>query len=266
MKKRHIVTLVTAVLLSACSRPPSEAEVASAKATVTTALTVSQRVSTVLKTLGILPDYTCGEPRRVFVGKVAAQLPVTYACVQTQHDAAHATQDGLALDFDKTGCTIDGLSLAGQAAVTYEGGESRLSVTTDITALKVDGHALGATAGYATCGDEQTAWVKANGEISPEVTYSVQVSLAARKGLPIIGSDSYVINGPATVTRAAGAETVTFTNLTYEGGALLPSEGTLEVATSNGDKIRAEFSSDFFFGKAKITVNELEPVTVPLAP
>lgn len=263
----YLVTSLSVVtfLTCACGGPPSEAEIASAKSTVTQALIVSERVAPTLRVLGILPDYSCGEPRRTFAGKVAEKLPVTHPCLTAQHSAISEVQDELVINFDQAGCSIDGLELSGSAKVAFEGGEARLRVSADLTNTSVDGQKLNATVGYGTCGDEQSGWVKAAGDLSTGTAYDLDLSLAARDGLPIIGGTTYIVNGPVHVTHAEGKESVTLTGLTYESGEYLPKAGSIEISTSKGGKVRAEFSETLWLGKAKITVDDHAPVTVPLA-
>lgn len=243
---------------------PSDELVEQAKAVVTLAVDLGGRARTALELLGILPTYDCGQPRRSFVGEVAAGFEAEFACATVATEQLDAARDAIRLTFSPDGCQVNGTSLSGLAVFAYNGGEDRLDLEADLSALQVAGDPLEMRAGYGTCGDQQSVWAAGQGELGAEHAFSALLSVGLREGIPIFGSSTLVLSGAAELTGPAGTDEVDFDELVYEPGSLLPEEGRLTIQTASGHTLIARFSSGLLLDQVEITIDDHDPVTVPL--
>jgi hypothetical protein len=257
-----------ALLATACGgEPPTQAEVEEARGRVEQALEGVERGRNALQVLGLLPDYTCGESQRGFVGRAVEGLRAEAACVSAEALAASETLDVLTLHFAEGGCVLQGLRLEGALLFSFSEGAGRFEVRGDLGRVKVNGRALDARVSYGTCGDETTYDVEVRGEM-PDASgnrYSVDASVAQRGGLPLIGGTRLVLDGSGDVTGPQGTDRTSFEELDYEVGSLLPRAGSLEVQTQDGHRVRATFRTTLWrLGEAELEVDGRESVTVPI--
>ncbi|MCE9669631.1 hypothetical protein LY474_17690 [Myxococcus stipitatus] len=266
---RAILCLSLLVLASACGGdgPPPTELVDAAKAHVERATAVTHLTRGALEALGLLPVYTCGEPRRAFLSTAASGVRVEHACVTTSVEPVDAVTDAVVLTFQGPGCELHGLRFAGRAVFAYRGGEDLMEVEADLRGLTVDGQALPATVGYGTCGDETRVWTKLEGDLPGHAGYTVRVDarLASRSGVPLLGGSTLILDGTGALTGPEGGSSLTFTALHYEPGEFLPKQGTAVLETADGHRVEAGFQPTLWrLGKVEVTVDAYEPVTVPI--
>ncbi|MBW2699270.1 MAG: hypothetical protein JRF33_00495 [Deltaproteobacteria bacterium] len=269
MKNAALVALTLAMfsLLPSCGETlnlPSQEDIDWAGDMVGLAADVAEQGKTALEMLGLLPTYECEEPRGTFVGDIIADFEIEHACATISTQAQGEEADLVTITFPAGGCEIHDTTLAGTITFMYSGGTDRMDLEADFSQLQIDGILLGSSAGYGTCGDESHYWARGAGEIpGTEQAYSMDLTVGLRAGIPIIGGSTILLDGSAQLLSEAGDDSITFENLEYEGG-LLPKEGTLIIQTASGHTIRAEFSSSFLFGEAKITIDDYNSVSVPI--
>jgi hypothetical protein len=268
MMRRTICLAVLPVLATACGgSPPTQEELDDARDKVGVAMAAASQARAALEMLGILPVYTCGEPRRSFVGKAAESVQAQVGCVTVSTEAVDAATDAVVLSFPEGSCEVFKHTVSGQTAFKYSGGEDRMEVKADLRQLRVDGYGLQAEVGYGTCGDESRYYTLAEGPLprNPEYTYKVDGRVGKRDGLPVIGGTSLVFDGPGELTGPVGTNRLTFTELEYEIGEYAPKEGEVLVETAEGRTLKASFKSTLWrLGKMELTVDDREPVTVPI--
>jgi hypothetical protein len=267
MMRRAPPLVLLTVLATACGDAPTQEEIDEARAQVALALGAAAQARAALELLGILPVYTCGEPRRSFVGNAVESVQAQVGCVTAGTESVDATTDAVVLAFPEAGCEVRKHTVSGQTAFKYSGGEDRMDVKADLRQLRVDGDSLQAEVGYGTCGDEQRFYALAEGTLprKPEYTYRVDGRLGVREGLPIIGGTSLVLHGPGELTGPEGTNQLTFTELLYELGEYAPKEGEVLLETSDGRMVRATFSQTLWrLGKMELVIDDRDPVTVPI--
>lgn len=265
---RISVPLALVLLTTACGRElPTQEELDDAKSRVDLAVHAAHQARVALEVLGILPVYTCGEPRRTFVGHATEGAQTKVACVTATAEAVDDSSDAVVLRFPESGCTVNGHTVSGQTAFLYQGGEERMDVFADLRDLTVDDHALQAKVGYGTCGDEKRFWTEASGALPERAgsSYSVDGRVGLRDGLPIIGGTTLVFDGPAEVSGALGTDRITFTELQYEVGEFLPKKGQALIETAQGRRVKVDFSEVLWrLGKVEVEIDDKAPVTVPI--
>lgn len=244
---------------------PSQADIDWATDMAGAAVEVAGVAESALQALGILPVYECEEPRATFVSDIADGFIVEHACASAQITAQGEEADALTLSF-ASGCSVDELELSGRAVFTYAGGEDSMELTADFSQLTVDGRTLPLAVGYGTCGDETSIFASGEGAL-PEMSgwsYSLDVTVAKRAGMPVFGSTTLLFSGSASLSHPEGTDQLSFDELEYELGGLLPKSGSLTITTASGRVIRVEFSDGFFFGEVEITLDDYDAVSVPL--
>jgi hypothetical protein len=260
--------LALLVLATGCDRePPTKEEIEDARARVDLAVRAADQARMALELLGILPVYTCGEERRTFVGRAAEGAHTKVACVIATTEALGDTSDAVRLTFPENSCTVRGHNVSGYAAFVYNGGKDRMDLMADLREVKVDGTSLDAKVGYGTCSDEKRFYAEALGALParPGNTYYVNARVGLRGGLPIIGNDTLVFDGPGEVSGPLGTDRVTFTRLKYEVGEYLPQEGEALVETAKGRRVKVTFSPVLWrVGKVEVEIDDKAPVTVPI--
>jgi hypothetical protein len=265
---RRFVPLCLAVLATACGEEaPTKEEVEAARATVERAVAAAHQVRGALEVLGVLPVYTCGEPRRSFVSRVAEGVHVKHACATATVEARDAVTDAVVMTFANGGCDIHGLRFTGQVAFLYRGGEDLMEVHSDLRGLAVDGHGVEAQVGYGTCGDETRVFANVAGGVPGRADHRFHIDgrVGMRAGVPVIGGSELVLDGPGTLTGPEGTDTLTLTSLLYDVGQYLPKEGTAVLETAEGRRVEARFQEVLWrVGKVEVTIDGKEPVTVPI--
>ncbi len=265
---RRLAPLCLAVLATACgAEAPTKEEVDAARATVERAVAAAHQTRGALEVLGILPVYTCGEPRRSFVGQAAQGVHARYACATATVEAHDAQTDAVVMTFDESGCDIHGLRFTGQVAFLYRGGEDLMEVHADLRGLAVDGHTVQAQVGYGTCGDETRLFADVAGSVPGRETHSFHIDgrVGLRSGLPVIGGSELVLDGPGELTGPEGTDRLTLTSLLYDVGQYLPKQGTAVLETADGRRLEAHFQEVLWrVGKVEVTIDDKEPVTVPI--
>jgi hypothetical protein len=265
--RRAICLTALTFLATACAEDlPTEEEIDAARAKVEVGLAAANQARAALELLGILPVYTCGEPRKSFVAKAAESAHAQVGCITAGIESVDATTDAVVLAFGQ-GCEVLERTVTGQVAFKYSGGEDRMELKADLRQLRVDGHGLQAQVGYGTCGDESRYFALAEGALPNKAayTYRVDSQVGKRDGLPIIGGTSLVFNGPGEFTSPEGTHRLTFTELLYEIGEYAPKEGEALLESPDGGKVKATFSSSLWrLGKMELVVDDRDPVTVPI--
>jgi hypothetical protein len=259
--------LALVLLATACGRePPTQEEIEDARARADLAVHAAHQARIALELLGILPVYTCGEPRRTFVGRAAEGAHVKVACL-TATAEAQDDSDAVVLSFPESGCSVNGHTVTGRSAFVYRGGEERMDLFADLRELKVYGHPLQARVGYGTCSDEKRFWTEARGDLPGRAgnSYRVDGRVGLRDGLPLFGSTTLVFDGPGEVSGPLGTDRVTFTGLQYEVGEFLPKKGEALIETATGHRVKVDFSEVLWrVGKVEVEIDDKEPVTVPI--
>lgn len=225
-----------------------------------------ERGRAALDLLGLMPDYTCGEPRGTYLDGAADGLTQSYACATVTLEGAGPDADQVTISFAE-GCQVLGHQVEGTATFLYAGGTDRMDLEADFRALTVDGLTADLLAGYGTCGDETTYWTLASGAVpgSTGATFAVDAAVAKRAGAPVIGSGTLLLDGTASVARTAGTDGVLFDDLEYQSGDLLPRSGTVIIDTAGGKHIVATFTRDSpLYGKVVIAIDDGDAITVPL--
>ncbi|QSQ17808.1 hypothetical protein [Myxococcus landrumensis] len=267
---RPILALSLALLVAACggSGVPPDELVESAKARVERAAAAGHLARSALEMLGVMPVYTCGEPRRAFLDVATVDVGKRLSCVTTSIRSMDAVTDAVVFTFAERGCEIHGLKFTGRAVLQYRGGEDRMEVEASLRELQVDGQPLDVAAGYGTCGDQTSAWAQVYTAVPGQPGHGIQldVRVTQRPGLPFLGGSTLILDGQGALVIPDGrVDQLTFTTLKYEVGEFLPKEGTLTLQTVDGHFVEASFQPSLWrLGKVKLTVDDHESVTVPI--
>jgi hypothetical protein len=245
---------------------PSQQELEAAKQNARAGIDLAERARQALELLGLLPTYECGEPRATFLGRAVAGLEAEVACATVSTEALSAEEDAVRIEFAAEGCQARGVSLSGPAVFAYSGGTDRFSLEADLSALEVGGQPLSMRAGYGTCGDQKNFWAAGQGDLPglAGASFALDVTVGLRGGVPVFGGTSLLLSGSAELTTAAGTDLVELEGLEYELGDVLPGEGLMRIATAGGTHIAIRFSSGFLLGEVEITIDEHDPVSVPV--
>ncbi|MCK8502386.1 hypothetical protein [Myxococcus fulvus] len=258
---------VVVALLSGCGGEPPEELVQSAKAKVERAAAVGHLTRGALEVLGLMPVYTCGEPRRGFLDYATVDLSQRLACATTTVESLDAVTDGVVVTFSGPDCQVHGLGLSGRVFFRYRGGEDRMEVEADLRQLRVEGVVLPAEVGYGTCGDLTSVWVKAEGDLPGREGHTLRMDakVTKRPGMPLLGGSSLLLDGTGELRGPDGVDKLTLTTLQYEVGEYLPKEGRAILETADGHHVEASFKPVLWrVGKVELTVDDYSPVTVPI--
>ncbi|MCY1036731.1 hypothetical protein OV207_35170 [Corallococcus sp. BB11-1] len=265
---RRATCLALAVLATACGdNSLTQGEINDATARVERVAASAHVVRGALEVLGLMPVYSCGEPRRSFLNRAVEGLSATVSCATATVSPVDDVTDAVVVKFADGGCSVHGLRLTGQAVLEYRGGEDLMEMHADLRDMTVDGQPLQAKVGYGTCSDETRLFADVEGNVPGRAGHSFHVvsNVGKREGLPIIGGTSLVFDGPGELTGPSGTDRITFTALEYEVGNYLPKEGTALLETSEGRTLKIHFQPVLWrVGKAEITVDDKDPVTVPV--
>ncbi|RKH11037.1 hypothetical protein D7Y13_06615 [Corallococcus praedator] len=265
---RRATCLALTVLATACGdSTPTQGEINDATARVERIAASTHLVRGALEVLGLMPVYTCGEPRRSFLNHAVEGLSASVSCATATVTPVDDVTDSVLVKFAEGGCSVHGLRFTGQARLEYQGGEDLMEMHADLRGMTVDGQPLQAKVGYGTCGDEARLFADVEGDVPGRAghTFRVNSKVGKREGLPIIGGTSLIFDGPGELTGPAGTDRFTLTGLEYEVGNYLPKEGTALLETAEGRTLKIAFQPVLWrVGKAEITVDDKDPVTVPV--
>jgi hypothetical protein len=245
---------------------PSKSEVTDAKARVGLSSEALSSIHAVLIFLGIIPVYTCGEPRSNFSGKLPTSLKTNFTGATITLDATDPLADNISLAFPANGSSVQGHIITGNLMIKTSGGEDRFTLELDARNAKIDGRTLQTVAGYGTCSDSTSYWADSQGPLTgQDATFLIKALVGKKAGLPVIGSTSLLVNATGSVTRTGKTDQLTLTSIDYEVGKLLPRSGTILILTSTGHRISADFSDDTpFVGQVKVKVDSKSTVSIPL--
>lgn len=245
---------------------PSKAEVDDAKARVGLSSDALGRLHAALEFLGIIPVYTCGEPRSTFAGKLPESLKSGFAGATLTLDSGDPATDLVTVAFPPGGAGVRGFNVTGNLFIKTSGGSDRFNLEVDARDAKVDGKPVQTIAGYGTCGDSTDYWAESEGALAgTSALYALDSRVAKKAGLPLIGSTTLRIDAFGAVTQAGKSDLVTLTAVNYEVGKILPRSGTIEIVTSSGRRIAATFSDDTpLVGQVKVRVDGKNAVSIPL--
>ncbi len=218
-----------------------------------------------LEVLGLMPDYTCDEPRSTWVSDAVAELAGTLGCGNFTTSMVDANTDLISIVFPGAGCEVVGHTITGALGFTYVGGQDSMSLTVDFTQVVVDGEMIDATAGYERCGDQTTYWTMVSGDIDADRSFSIDATVTMRDGVPVLRGATLAVDGTASVTGFIGTDEVTMEALEWEVGDLLPQRGRLVIDTATEHHVEVVFDRDTpLIGEVVITIDDYDPVTVPV--
>ncbi|WP_233610072.1 MULTISPECIES: hypothetical protein [Corallococcus] len=268
MRRIACLAAFAALSTTACGdNLPTKEEIDDATARVERLAASTHQVRGAFEMLGLMPVYTCGEPRRTFLNHAVEGLSASVTCATARVQAVDDVTDSVVVSFPSGGCDVHGLRFTGRAVLEYRGGEDLMEMKADLRELAVDGQSLQAKVGYGTCADETRLFAEVEGRVPnrEDHTFHINSTVGKRDGLPIIGGTSLVFDGPGELTGPSGTDRITVTSLEYEVGNYLPKEGTAVVETANGHRLSLAFHPVLWrVGRVEVTVDDKEPVTVPV--
>lgn len=274
MEKKTLTALAMAAAFIGCTTDsvtdklpvPSQSEIDDAKARVGYSSDAAGMVYNALKLLGVIPVYTCGEPRSSFSGKLPANLSTGYAGAAVTLNASDPAEDKITVAFPAAGTTVHKQKVTGSLLITTAGGEDRFTLEVDARNALVNGKPVQALAGYGTCGDSTTYWTEAEGTLPGTTSaYALETHVGKKAGLPLIGSTTLLINAAGTLGPTASRDQVTLKNVDYKLGDILPQSGTIIIVTASGRRISASFNDDTpMVGLVTVRIDSKAPVTIPL--
>jgi hypothetical protein len=222
---------------------PSKAETDDARARVGYGSEGLSGLRVILEILGLIPVYSCGEPRAVFAGKIPDSLASRFAGSHIDLDASDPARDKFTILLPSQGMSVKGQTLTGTLLLTTSGGEDRLTLEVDATQARVNGVPIRSKAGYGECGDSSEYWGHSEGPLSGnQGTYLVDTRVSQKAGMPFFGGTTFRIDAEGSYTRGGKTDALTLTSIEYEGGKTLPNSGVMLIETSNGHRIKATFS------------------------
>jgi hypothetical protein len=268
---RPLVLLLSLAVTAACTSgpddptgPPSSSQVSDAKARLQASLAGTAEIREVLERIGLLPSYTCGEPRNTFAGDVVGSMQASYGCATATLDAGDPARDVVTVAFPPGGCDAAGARFAGSMVARISGGDDTFALELDPRALTIDGNGIAALGGYASCGDATRYWASAAGTAHGKL-YEIDVEVEKRAGVPFLSSMMFAVDGMLTLTDPSGADTVTLDGVEYEVGDLFPRAGTIVIQTASGHRISATFSSgSILTGNVRVEIDAHAAVTIPI--
>lgn len=266
---RRTACLALAVLAtSACGgNLPTKEEVEDATARVERVAASAHQVRGAFEALGLMPVYTCGEPRRAFLSHATEGLSSRISCATATVRPVDDVTDAVVVSFPAGGCDVHGLRFTGHAVLEYRGGEDLMELSADLRGLAVDGQPLQAKVGYGTCSDETRLFAEVEGDVPGREghTFHIHSRVGMRQGLPLIGGASLLFDGPGELTGPGGTDRLTLTSVLYEVGNYLPKEGTALLESANGHVLKLTFQPVLWrVGKVEVTVDDKDPITVPV--
>ena len=243
---------------------PSASQIADARSRLQVALAGADEIREVLERVGLLPSYTCGEPRGTFAGDVVGAMQARYGCATVTLDTGDPARDVVTVAFPAGGCELGGALFAGSMVARISGGDDTFALELDPRSLTIGGDGIAALGGYASCGDARRYWASATGT-ADGTQYAIDVTVEQREGVPFISSTMLAVDGTMTLTDGSGTDMVTLDGVEYEVGDLFPRAGTLVVQTASGHRISAVFSSgSVLTGNVRVVIDAHDAVTIPI--
>lgn len=275
MRRLALVSVLAGISLYGCSTEPvedkvsaipSQSEIDDAKARIGLTSDGLGRLHAALEFLGIIPVYTCGEPRSNFAGRLPEGLKTGFAGAAISLDATDPAMDRVSIVFPAAGSPVRGFKVTGSLLINTSGGQDHFSLEIDARNAQVDGKAVQSLGGYGTCGDSTSYWADSEGPLGGgDATYLFKAVVGKKSGVPVIGNTTLLVNATGSVTRGGKVDRVTLTSVDYEVGRILPRSGTILIVTSNNHRISATFSDDTpIAGQVKVKVDSKSTVTIPL--
>ena len=219
--------------------------------------------------LGLVPSYTCGEPAK---SELSDAIPVMQAnlgpCAQAAPGPSTDTTDSELLSFPAPGCDVFGATWTGQITATASGGDSRDALAFDFTGMRINGAPVDAKIGRVDCGD-LTTWDLAVTTRVPATSKTQELDLGYhgtvvdRPGLAFIGTDYFILEGPADITYGGKTLHVTFKQLWWEAGLDLPHKGELDYTNAHGHEVAIKFDPDASEMQVSIDGGKFAPMPMP---
>ncbi len=261
---RFALTTALALLLVGCGGTASKEEIAEGEDKVHGALQTVNRGRTLLEILGILPSYTCGEPRRDFVGRLAENVSKNLGCAQVATSAQSDFADAVTVTFP-AGCKLGDHELGGELALLYSGGIDRFDASIDFSTMTIDGELVPANGGYQTCGDQSQYWGHATGTLVRN-PFLIDFKLTKVDGIMLLGQSTLYLDGRAAIETQRGTDEAVFRELTYKAGDKSPSGGELVIAWPEHQLVARfyEASGIFSTGQLELIVDDKDPVKLPI--
>jgi hypothetical protein len=197
----------------------------------------------ILELLGLIPVYSCGEPRAVFAGRIPDSLASRFAGSHIDLDASDPTLDKFTILLPAEGMAVKGQTLTGTLLLTTSGGEDRFTLDIDATQARLNGIPIRSRAGYGQCGDSSQYWGHSEGAFADKQgTYLMDTRVAKKAGMPFFGGPTFTIDAKGSYTRGGKTDALTLTSIEYEGGKALPQSGVMLIEAYNGHRVKATFS------------------------
>jgi hypothetical protein len=224
---------------------PSKAQTDDARARVGYGSEGLAGLRVILELLGLAPDYSCGEPRAVFAGRIPDSLASRFAGSNINLDASDPALDKFTILLPAQGMPVKGQTLTGTLLLTTSGGEDRLTLEVDATQARLNGVPIRSRAGYGKCGDSSEYWGRSEGSLSGnQGSYLMDTRVSKKAGMPFFGGPTFRIDAKGSYTRGGKTDALTLTSIEYEGGKTLPNSGIMLIETSNGHRVKATFSDN----------------------
>ncbi len=159
-----------------------------------------------------MPSYTCGQPRSVGLARLAADARLALPCAEVTL-VSELEADALIFSFGPE-CSFRAHTLTGRAVFRLSAGDERFDVSGDFQETVLDGDPLMLAGGYGECGDEKRYWVRGTRAFETSVTerFSIDVHLAQRDGLPLIGDSIWLLTGPAELIHPESRDAISLPN------------------------------------------------------
>jgi hypothetical protein len=242
--------------------PPSPSQISDARSLLQASLAGATEIREVLERIGLLPSYTCGEPRGTFAGDVVGSMMARYGCATVTLDAGDPARDVVTVAFPPGGCQVGAALFSGSMIARISGGDDTFALDLDPRGLTIDGNGIAAMGGYSSCGDASRYWAFATGTAHGKA-YEIDVEVERRAGVPFISSTMFAVDGTLTLTDASGIDSVTLDGVEYEVGDLFPRAGVIVIRTASGHRITATFSStSVLTGSVRVVIDSHDAVTI----
>lgn len=259
--------MVVLVVLGLCGCGAELQDAADAKVEALQATKAGQAVVETAQLIGILPTYTCGEPAQVeFADMLPAVKGNLGGCATVAQGPSTDTASTLELQFPQQGCDLLGARWAGQIEASVSGGQDRSEVSLDLRQATVNGQPLDGRIGRLSCGDLDTWSLDVDANVpatahTHEMAVGFHGTVVDRPGIPFLGADYFIVDGPLTLEYGGRTVDATFHQVWWEPGLDVPREGTIDLVDPNGRKVSVRFDK----GDLAVSVDggKFAPVPVP---
>lgn len=238
-----------------------------AAADVADATTVGAALVGAAEFVGMLPDRHCGESEQEFLLRWRPELDARLgACARLVESPDQTNRDAVQVAFPGEGCTVGGKRWQGAIEVGFSGGDDRTELSVDLTGLRIEGAPVDAKLVRLGCGDVQAYAARIHTRVpTSDADQPVDVSFDGAvswvPGLPLIGVDQLVVDGPVTLTygdRKTGK--LVFEGLHWEPGKHIPGKGGVRLVRTNGRTTSITFDGHTHLA----SVNIDDRITVPV--